>query len=123
MPSVRGNVATLLTSGALTTSGVSSTFNLPGLIGCEPDAAQFLLNAQTMSGTSPTLDTYLQWSPDQGTTWRDFLHFTQITTTGVQAGLWSRIDNDGTAGTGVNTTGDAVLAAGKVLNAPIESNY
>lgn len=120
MSSVRGNVATLYTSAALTTSGTSATLNLSQYCGGEPDGAMFLLNAQTVSGTTPTLDVYLQWN--DGTNWWDFIHFTQNTTTGKQAALWTRRDNDGTAGTGVITTGDAVLAAGKVLAGPISSD-
>lgn len=123
MPSVRGNIATLLTSGALTTSGVSATFNLPGLIGGEPDTAQFLLNAQTMSGTTVTLDVYLQWSSDAGTTWRDFLHFAQQTTTGFNSQLWSRRIAQDFSGTPGAVIGNGVLAAGKSVNGPISSDY
>jgi hypothetical protein len=36
--------------------------------------------------------------------------------------LWTRRDNDGTAGTGVIVTGDAALAAAKVLNGPIATS-
>lgn len=123
MPSVRGNVQTLLTSAALTTSGVSPTANLSSLMGGEPDAGQFLLQAQTMSGTSPTLDVYLQWSIDAGTTWIDFLHFTQQTTTGYDAQLWSRRNANDFAGTPAGVVGNGVLAAGKSVNGPISSDY
>lgn len=123
MPNVRGNLATLVSSAtAVTTSGTSSVLNLSSLMGGEPDAAQFMLNAATVSGTTPTLDVYLQWSSDAGTTWWDFLHFAQVTTTGKQSGLWTRRDNDGTGGTGVIANGDAVLAASKVIAAPINSS-
>ena len=123
MPSIRGNVQTLLTSAALTTSGVSATFNLSALMGGEPDCGQFLLNAQTMSGTSPTLDVYLQWSTDAGTTWFDFLHFTQQTTTGFDSQLWSRRIAQDFTGTPAAVIGDAKLAAGKSANGPISSDY
>lgn len=123
MPSVRGNVQTLLTNTtAVTTNGTSATLNLSSLLGGEPDGAQFMLNATTMSGTTPTLDVYLQWSSDAGTTWWDFVHFAQVTTTGKQSALWTRRDNDGTGGTGVIATGDAVLGASKVIAAPINSS-
>jgi hypothetical protein len=41
---------------------------------------------------------------------------------GIQSLLWTRRDNDGTAGAGVIVTGDAALAAAKVLNGPIASS-
>lgn len=37
------------------------------------------LKAATLSGTSPTLDVYIQTSDDGGTTWYDVVHFTQLT--------------------------------------------
>jgi hypothetical protein len=121
MSSIRGNFQTLLGTTTQTTSGAQSpVLNLSALLGGEPDAAQFQLNAQTVSGTSPTLDVWLQWN--DGTLWWDILHFTQVTTTGKQAALWSRRVSDGTAGTDIISTGDAVLAAGKVINAPIASS-
>ena len=123
MPSVRGNIQTLLTNTtAQTTNGTSAVLNLSSLMGGEPDAAQFMLNATTVSGTTPTLDVYLQWSSDAGTTWWDFLHFAQVTTTGKQSGLWGRRVSDGTGGTDIIANGDAVLAASKVINAPISSS-
>lgn len=123
MPSIRGNVQTLLTSGAVTTSGTSSTFNLSSLMGGEPDGGQFLLKVSTVS-TAGGLDAYLQWSPDAGSSWIDFVHWPQVTnSTGTTAMCWSRRDNDGVGGTPNAATGDAVLAAGKAINAPIASNY
>jgi hypothetical protein len=121
MSAIRGNFQTLLATTTQTTSGAQSpVLNLSSLMGGEPDAAQFQLNVQTVSGTTPTLDVFLQWF--DGTLWWDILHFTQVTTTGKQAALWTRRTADGTAGTDIIATGDAVLAAGKVINAPITSS-
>ncbi|HWY69563.1 MAG TPA: hypothetical protein VNX88_12915 [Terriglobales bacterium] len=125
MANIRGNVQTLLASAARTTSGTSAVLNLPNLMGGGVDGAQFLLNVSAISAGT-TLDVFLQHSPDAGTTFYDFGHFAQVTSTtasGVQAMLWTRRDNDGTGGTAVIATGDAALAASKVLNGPIADNY
>jgi hypothetical protein len=123
MPSVRGNVQTLAAAAARTTSGNTGALNLSTLCGGEPDACQFILNV-TASSAPTTLDVYLQWSPDAGTTFYDFGHFTQVgaVSTSIQSLLWTRRDNDGTGGTGVIVTGDAALAAAKVLNGPIATS-
>ena len=42
-------------------------------------AAQFLLNVTAAAtDATDTLDVYIQSSPDAGTTWDDFVHFTQV---------------------------------------------
>jgi hypothetical protein len=66
---------TLLAAAARTSSGtsvVSSTFE-------EYTEALFLLNV-TAAATEvdDTLDVYLQKTADNGTTWDDFVHFTQV---------------------------------------------
>lgn len=124
MPSIRGNIVTISASSVKSSSSTSGTLNLGSLCGGGVDAAQFILNV-TASSSPTTLDVYLQHSPDAGTTWYDFGHFTQVgaVSTSIQALLWTRRDNDGTGGTGVIVTGDAALAAAKVLNGPIADNY
>ena len=123
MPSIQGYVQTLLGTSTVTTNGTSPVFNLSSLMGGEPAAGQFLLKVSTVS-TAGGLDAYLQWSPDAGSSWIDFVHWPQVTnSTGTTAMLWSRRDNDGVGGTPNAATGDAVLAAAKALNAPIASNY
>jgi len=58
------------------TSGtVSKPFNIPQ----DADSIVVRLYAGTFSGTSPTADVYVQTSEDGGTTWRDCVHFSQIT--------------------------------------------
>lgn len=34
--------------------------------------------AELLGATGGTLDVYLQWTPDAGTTWYDYVHFSQL---------------------------------------------
>lgn len=117
----RGAVQTLVASAAKTTSSNSGVINLTG---GGADAGTFILNVSASSSPT-TLDVYLQTSPDSGTTWYDFGHFTQVgaVSTSIQALQWSRRANDATNATAVIVTGDAALAAAKVINGPIVDNY
>lgn len=38
----------------------------------------FRIVSELVGATGGTLDIYLQWSPDDGTTWFDYVHFTQL---------------------------------------------
>jgi hypothetical protein len=116
MPIARGAVFTISAASAKTTSGNSGVLNLP-----DPDAAMFILNV-TASSSPTTLDVYLQHSPDSGTTWYDFAHFTQVgaVATSIQAMNWDRkSDATNAASTAVTVTGDAAIAASVVISAPI----
>ena len=71
--------AALLYSGAtVTTTGTSSTFNLP-----LADSYSFIMAVTTPGGTTETLDMAIQISPDGGTTYYDWWRFTQVTTAAV----------------------------------------
>jgi predicted solute-binding protein len=118
MALVRGAVQTLSGSSVKSASG-SVAFNLGSTVG-GAEAAIFLLNVSA-SNTPTTLDVYLQTSPDGGTTWYDFAHFTQVgaVSTSIQSMSWTRRAGEGTESTSVIVTGDAALAAAKVINGPI----
>lgn len=118
MAQTRGEVITISASSAKTTSSTAA-FQL-----FDPDSAVFYL-VVTASSSPTTLDMYLQHSLDAGSTWTDFAHFTQVgaVSTSYQALQWTRKQTDGTGGTNVIVTGDAALAATKVINGPIASNY
>ena len=120
MPIQRGAVQILVAAALKSASGDSGTINLGKLLGGAADAATFILNV-TASNTPTTLDVYLQTSPDAGTTWYDFAHFTQVgaVATSIQAAQWCRFASAGNNDTSVIVTGDAALAAAKVLNTPI----
>ena len=125
MSAFRGAVTTIVASATQSASGTSGVLNLPLLLGGGADGVQFILNV-TASSAPTTLDVYLQHSPNQGSTWYDFAHFTQVgaVSTAIQSLSWARRSQALiTANTGVVTTGDAALAAGVVINGPIVDNY
>jgi hypothetical protein len=77
----------------------------------------------TVSGKSvdggDTLDIYVQYSPDFGTTWDDIAHFAQMTSAAVGDGTYVMVLNHGTAGIADRATDDgATLAAASVRNQP-----
>ena len=76
------------------------------------------LSAKTFDA-STTLDIYVQYSPDEGTTWDDIAHFTQITDAAMADGTHILLLH-ALAGTSQpdRVTRDASLAANSVLNVP-----
>ena len=74
------------------------------------------LSAKTFDA-STTLDIYLQYSPDGGTTWDDIAHFTQITNSVLGNGTYILFLN-ALAGSGAadRATRDASLAANSLLD-------
>lgn len=109
---------TLVSSAARTVSGNSGVLAVPaqpGLI----NAGIFLLDvtaAATEAGD--TLDVYIQSSIDGGTTWDDFVHFTQVIGTGgarKHLAHWTRLVAPTTA---MKAPQDAALAVG-VQQGPI----
>lgn len=64
----------LFPSTAVTASGTGSNLAATDLMWCE-----FLLNVTSAAAAAgDTLDVYIQASCDNGTTWDDFIHFTQV---------------------------------------------
>jgi hypothetical protein len=59
---------TVLASSARTTSGNSTTVTVPDWSPADPRSVSVYQNVTAQSGTTPTLDMQVQWSPD-GTTW------------------------------------------------------
>ena len=105
----------LLSSTVATASGTGS------LVEATPDLmwAEFLLNvtaAATAAGD--TLDVYVQASVDAGTTWDDFIHFTQVLGNGgVKKELfrWQGMIAPTTANA---APADAALAAATIKQGP-----
>lgn len=114
MALARGQVTTLLAS-AVQAASSNQVFSW-----ASPDKATFILNV-TASSSPTTMDVYIQTSPDSGTTWYDFVHFTQVgaVATSIQAAQWCRIASAANNDTSVIVTGDAALAAAKVINGPV----
>lgn len=101
--------AILVASAARTTSDASTPIQISDSVG----SGKFLLDV-TVAGSlaGDTLDVYVQTSPDGGTTWDDFIHFTQALGNGGAkkfSAAWSR---DVTPTTPMGALKDAALAAG-----------
>jgi hypothetical protein len=76
------------------------------------------ISAKTMDA-STTLDIYVQYSPDFGTTYDDIAHFAQVTNAAIGNGTYIMVLNSGTAGIADRATDDAAtLAANNVRNQP-----
>ncbi len=81
----------------------------------------FYLRVISLTGTTPSLQVWLQHSPDEGSTWLDFICFAAATAPGSQMASWSRL-TAGSAVTQTAPTGSGVLWPGTVLNGPIASD-
>jgi len=124
MPAYRGLFQQVLPAVLRTTSNQGGIINL-GTPGGPPSGGTFAL-VVSASNTPTSLDVYIQTSPNQGTTWYDFIHFAQVgaVSSYFHSVQWSRKGQAlNTTGTGVTVTGDAALAQGVVLNTPIVDNY
>lgn len=109
---------TLVASAARTESGDSGSLT-PFRSDRGIRAMVFLLTvsaAATESGD--TLDVYVQHSPDDGTTWDDFIHFTQVLGNGGAKKFIATWYRDVTPESELKAPADASLAAG-VLQGPI----
>ncbi|MGH2510498.1 MAG: hypothetical protein ACRDHZ_24245 [Ktedonobacteraceae bacterium] len=78
----------------------------------------FYLRVIALTGTTPSLQVYIQHSPDEGSTWLDFISFTAADVPSTQVASWSR-STAGSAVTQCALTGSGVLYPGTVLNGPI----
>lgn len=91
----------------------------------------FALNVTAQSGTTPTLDLYIQQElpvtagtdavggvPSGTSIWNDFVHFTQVTTS---IGAWFASVTGGSNATGPQK--DGTLAAATVISGPIGSRW
>jgi hypothetical protein len=113
-----------------TTAAASSVDTLP-LDVAGYTAAIIALNVTAQSGTTPTLDVYIQqeipvvgsndtWGqvPQGASVWDDVVHFTQVT---ASTGTWVASIVGGSSVAAVLK--DAALAAATVRNGPIGSNW
>ncbi len=108
----------LVSSAARTTSGTAAvTGNFANMLG----AAFLLTVSAAATDVGDTLDVYVQSSTDGGTTWDDFVHFTQVLGNGgakkYQA-YWTSLMAPETE---LGAPADGTLAAG-VKQGPVGSN-
>jgi len=80
------------------------------------DSILFRLDVSSLTGTSPTLDVYIQTTDDGGTTWYDVAHFAQQTGATTNP-LFAKVSQEGDSYIGA--VGDASIAAGSVSGLPI----
>lgn len=113
--------ATLIALQTLTASTTSAALTLPPC-----SSYRVIVQAQTVSGTSPTLVVALATSCDNGTTYNEFISTSTITTSGSGQQLLIRpYMGAGDTSTVQSSTllGTADLAAAVVNNGPINSQY
>jgi hypothetical protein len=103
-------MSTLVASRTETANGTASVgMNAPA----ELDVATFLLSV-TAAATEvgDKLDVYMQSSPDGGTTYDDFLHFTQVAGNGGAVKHLALVNFRVTPTSALHTPNDAALAVG-----------
>ncbi|MHC4088670.1 MAG: hypothetical protein ACYSVY_00050 [Planctomycetota bacterium] len=114
---VRGKVLSLLAATTVTTN--TRVDGPPELVLDAFDEATIMLTvaAKTMNAGT-TLNIYLQYSPDEGTTWDDLASFAQITNAAIPEGTYVLVLNPVPTGTGSvdRPTSDASLPANTFLN-------
>lgn len=109
---------TLVASAARTESGNSGSLT-PFRVDRGIKALIFLLTVSAAAtDAGDTLDVYVQHSVDDGTTWDDFVHFTQVLGNGGAKKFIATWLRDVTPESEVKAPADAALAAG-VLQGPI----
>jgi hypothetical protein len=79
----------------------------------------FILDVPAGVGTSPTLDVFLETSPDSGTTWYAFGKFTQVTTGAKKFGLPVRPEVISSAAPAIIDISEAAAGAAFTAAAPI----
>ncbi len=84
---IRGLLSTLLNSTTITTDGTVNGTAITGLDLFRQAVFTLKVSSKTMDAGT-TLDIYIQYSPDEGTTWDDLYHFTQITDTAIGNGTY-----------------------------------
>jgi len=84
----------------------------------EVDAAVFLLSVSAAAtAAGDTLDVYIQQSPDGGTTWDDFVHFTQVLGNGGAKKYVASWTRSVTPESEMKAPADAGIAAGVLQGA------
>ena len=114
-------MTTLLASAARTESG---TFVFPSAVPVDVVAGVFQLNVTAeATEVGDTLDVYIQHSVDGGTTWDDFVHFTQVLGNGGAKKFIARWNGIGAAPESeLGAPQDGAMSAG-VLQQPVGSAW
>lgn len=97
----------VVASAAQTATTTTATITLP-----LADGYTFIQDVTAVTGTSPTLDTALQITPDGGTTWYSVMRYAQVTAANVQRITFQPIQGRGEASSqaAIADTGGAATA-------------
>ena len=102
----------LVSTGTAITATGNSTPTLPFFADIRGGLVE--LNVTAASGTTPTLDVYLQTSLDGGNTWYDAVHFPQqTTTTAANTSNFMTVSLDD-AGRAIGNIGNKTIAANTI---------
>lgn len=129
---LKGLVSLLSGNGTVATKGATATFTLSGASPAAAGAAvgvtvtglgayrSLSVYANLQGATGGTLDVYLQYSPDGGTTWVDYTHYAQLAAAAAATALVFAVSRAGqqttitTVGTGLTPAlaADTVVGGG-----------
>ena len=111
-----GTLVTLLAATTVTGDATVSTTAVTGLDTYSLATVLLTVAGKTMDGGT-TMDVYVQYSPDGGTTWDDIAHFAQITNAAIGNGTYVLFLNAlGGSGATDRVTTNGSLAAGTLRN-------
>jgi len=113
-----GVLVPLLATTTVTGDATTSTTAVTGLDPYSMATILLTLASKTMDGGT-TMDVYIQYSPDEGTTWDDIAHFAQVTSAALADGTYVLFLNAYGGSSSVDrVTRNGSLAANSVLNVP-----
>jgi len=91
---LQGELRTLMSATTVTADATTNTTAVTGLSKYTLATILLTVASKTMDA-STTMDVYIQYSPDEGTTWDDIAHFSQITNDAVDNGTYVLFLNSG----------------------------
>lgn len=110
-----------LASRAAGVQAIGSTGPVTEPVGTLIHRVQLMVLQLVVTAGTGTLNVYVQHSLDGGTTWDDFISFTQIAaSTGQVIAQW---DRDSVSASAVHAKADGTLAAGTVINGPTGDDW
>ena len=108
---------------SITNTAATGTTNYDFFLPTDCDSVVVKLYTGVFTGTSPTLNVYVQTSDDAGTTWYDLVAFPQLVAAVTkQNANWATI-GVATGKTTCSVSGSSTLAAPLVAPLPIMSKY
>jgi len=117
MQNVNPKLVTLLAATTITGNTATAGTEVAGLQDYIKATILLTVAAKTMDA-STTMDVYVQYSPDEGTTWDDIAHFAQLTNGAIGNGTYVMFLAQGTGASVVDRVTDdgATITANSVRN-------